>query len=194
MAKTNSSTLSEHNTDRLILNTYWNAEINKALQYSQGKLVQRTPKEQQQQLLHQQQEQFQSIIDSSNPDWEQLNSINNGGKPMETLTMSNIKDWKPSKEKGGLFLFTAQVRNSKEKWVNVRIMYDTGASTNYISKRFIQSNKFNNLKQADKSISVRVADGSTYTSNQTLASMLYHEPTGYLSPQLFHVLPLDMED
>ena len=128
------------------------------------------------------------------PNWEPITPDKNKQPQSETLTVSDKKDWTPNKvAKGGLFLFTSHMRDNKNKWIPVRIMYDTGASTNYISKEFVKANKFNNLKQSNNAITVRVADGSTYTSNQTLKSILRHEPTGYTSSQQFHVLPLDME-
>ena len=194
VAKTNSSTLSNRNTERILTSNYWNTQIANALRYSNGIVKNHTPEEIRTSIRQQHRLHFEYEIDVNPPNWEPITPDKNKQPQSETLTVSDKKDWTPNKvAKGGLFLFTSHMRDSKNKWIPVRIMYDTGASTNYISKEFVKANKFNNLKQSNNAITVRVADGSTYTSNQTLKSILRHEPTGYTSSQQFHVLPLDME-
>ena len=81
--------------------------------------------------------------------------------------------------KAGLTLFEAHVLDLTGRKVPVKVMYDTGASTNFMSHKLLKRCNLQTVYDPENMMSIKVADGKVHRSCKTVNTVLSHQDSGY---------------
>ena len=124
-------------------------------------------------------------------EYHHLNHINNEGQV--NINPKQYDNPKACPSPHGLILFNAQLQDLSNKLKDVKLMYDTGASMNYMSRTTAVKHGLNVRTDSSNAFKVKVADGTTYTTDQTVSFTLEHEDSDYSAEIECTVLDIPME-